>query len=70
MFGSLEEEDRTRFRTKKRKKRKKKKRKKREKKEKKKRKNPLRSQNWVGWDEKVSHGIYPCEIFFAVLRPF
>ena len=46
-----------------------KKRKKKKKKEKK-RKKPYSGQKWVGWDERVSQDIQPCEIFFAVLKPF
>ena len=57
MFCGLEKE-RTRFR-KEKKKRKEKKGKKRKNKEKK----------WIGWDERVSKDLQPCEIFFAVLNP-
>ena len=56
MFCGLGEEERTKIRKKK--------------KRKKKRHEPHRGQKWVGWDETVSKDIQPCEIFFALLKPF
>ena len=55
MFCGLGEEERTKFR---------------KKKKEKKRNKPHRGQKWVGWDERVSWDIQPYEIFFAVLKPF
>ena len=40
------------------------------KKEKKKRKKPHRGQKWVGWDKRVSWGIQPYKMFFALYKPF
>ena len=57
MFCGLGEEERTKIR---------------KKKKEKKRNKPHRGQKWVGWDERVSWDIQPCEIFLAVglLKPF
>ena len=55
MFCGLGEEERTKFR---------------KKKKEKKNNKPHRGQEWVGWDERVSCDIQPYQIFFAVLKPF
>ena len=67
MFCGLVEEERTKIRKKKKEKKEKKEEKGRKRK---KRNKPHRGQKWVDWDERVSWGKQPHEIFFAVLKPF